>query len=129
MKQIDVVAAVLIVVGAINWGLIAAARFDLVAACSGRSSVRSRRPAHFSKGWSVWPGCIKQCHGRRVQSRWAAAPSPSTSSAEWLDFNGPDRPYRLNGWVYWGRYGPGSRPPQRRCIDDGEWYIVAPVGT
>ncbi len=32
MKQIDVVAAVLVVVGALNWGLIAVARFDLVAA-------------------------------------------------------------------------------------------------
>ena len=32
MKHIDVVAAVLVVVGALNWGLVAVARFDLVVA-------------------------------------------------------------------------------------------------
>ena len=37
MKQIDVIAAVLVVVGALNWGLIAVARFDLVAALFGMS--------------------------------------------------------------------------------------------
>jgi uncharacterized membrane protein YuzA (DUF378 family) len=35
MKQIDIVAAVLVVVGALNWGLVAVARFDLVAALFG----------------------------------------------------------------------------------------------
>jgi hypothetical protein len=29
MKQLDVIAAVLVVVGALNWGLVAVARFDL----------------------------------------------------------------------------------------------------
>ena len=35
MKQVDITAAVLVVVGALNWGLIAFARFDLVAALFG----------------------------------------------------------------------------------------------
>jgi uncharacterized membrane protein YuzA (DUF378 family) len=35
MKVIDVVAAVLVVVGALNWGLVAVAQFDLVAALFG----------------------------------------------------------------------------------------------
>lgn len=35
MKQLDVLAAVLVVVGAINWGLVGVARFDLVAALFG----------------------------------------------------------------------------------------------
>ena len=35
MKTLDVVAAVLVVVGALNWGLVAVARFDLVAALFG----------------------------------------------------------------------------------------------
>jgi hypothetical protein len=51
------------------------------------------------------------------------APSPSSSPAEWLDFNGPDGPYRLNGWAYLVRYERGSRPPKRRCIAEDEWYI------
>jgi uncharacterized membrane protein YuzA (DUF378 family) len=37
MKAIDVLAAVLVVVGAVNWGLVAVARFDLVAALFGLS--------------------------------------------------------------------------------------------
>ena len=35
MKKIDVLAAVLVVVGALNWGLVAFAKFDLVAAIFG----------------------------------------------------------------------------------------------
>jgi uncharacterized membrane protein YuzA (DUF378 family) len=35
MKVIDVLAGVLVVVGALNWGLVSLARFDLVAALFG----------------------------------------------------------------------------------------------
>jgi uncharacterized membrane protein YuzA (DUF378 family) len=35
MKPLDVAAASLVVVGALNWGLVAVARFDLVAALFG----------------------------------------------------------------------------------------------
>ena len=35
MKQLDVLATILLVVGGLNWGLVATARFDLVAALFG----------------------------------------------------------------------------------------------
>jgi uncharacterized membrane protein YuzA (DUF378 family) len=35
MKKLDTVAAILVVVGALNWGLVAIAHFDLVAAIFG----------------------------------------------------------------------------------------------
>lgn len=35
MKSMDVLAAVLLVVGGVNWGLVGAADFDLVAAITG----------------------------------------------------------------------------------------------
>jgi uncharacterized protein len=35
MRHIDVLASVLLVVGAVNWGLVGVARFDLVAALFG----------------------------------------------------------------------------------------------
>ena len=35
MKQVDTIAAVLVIVGALNWALVAVARFDLVAALFG----------------------------------------------------------------------------------------------
>lgn len=37
MRALDLIAAVLVIVGALNWGLIALARFDLVAALFGVS--------------------------------------------------------------------------------------------
>jgi uncharacterized protein len=37
MKLVDVVMTALVVVGALNWGLVAVARFDLVAALFGLS--------------------------------------------------------------------------------------------
>jgi uncharacterized membrane protein YuzA (DUF378 family) len=35
MRQLDVLATVLLIVGALNWGLVGVARFDLVAALFG----------------------------------------------------------------------------------------------
>ena len=42
MKVIDKIAILLIIIGAINWGLIALFRFDLVAAIFGEMTVWSR---------------------------------------------------------------------------------------
>ena len=42
MKVIDKIALVLIIIGALNWGLIAIFNFDLVAALFGDMSVISR---------------------------------------------------------------------------------------
>jgi uncharacterized membrane protein YuzA (DUF378 family) len=35
MKKLDLIAAALVIVGALNWGLVAIAKFDLVAAIFG----------------------------------------------------------------------------------------------
>ena len=42
MKNLDVVAAVLLVVGGLNWGLVGIANFDLVATIFGAMSPLSR---------------------------------------------------------------------------------------
>lgn len=42
MKTLDIVAAVLLVVGGLNWGLVGIAQFDLVAALFGPMSSLSR---------------------------------------------------------------------------------------
>ncbi|MDQ2766109.1 MAG: DUF378 domain-containing protein [Gemmatimonadota bacterium] len=42
MKNLDVVAAVLLVVGGLNWGLVGVANFDLVATIFGAMSPLSR---------------------------------------------------------------------------------------
>lgn len=42
MKTLDVMAGVLLVVGGLNWGLVGAAQFDLVATLFGTMSLLSR---------------------------------------------------------------------------------------
>ncbi|NEZ47452.1 DUF378 domain-containing protein [Clostridium niameyense] len=42
MKTLDIIALVLVVIGAINWGLIGFFRFDLIAALFGNLSAFSR---------------------------------------------------------------------------------------
>ncbi len=41
MKKLDVLAAMLLVVGGLNWGLVGLFKFDLVAALLGNASVAS----------------------------------------------------------------------------------------
>jgi hypothetical protein len=41
MKSLDVIAAVLVVIGALNWGLVGAANIDLVAMVFGSGSIMS----------------------------------------------------------------------------------------
>ena len=41
MKAVDALAAILVIVGALNWGLVGAAKFNLVAALFGQSILAS----------------------------------------------------------------------------------------
>ena len=71
MKKIDVIAAVLVVVGALNWGLIAAARFDLVAALSAMQFGEVSAASAFVYGLVGLAGLYQAASWKRVQSRWA----------------------------------------------------------
>jgi hypothetical protein len=51
------------------------------------------------------------------------APSPASAPADWLDFDGPDGPYRLIGWGYIAPYQPGADPTRRPCVAAREWVI------
>lgn len=42
MRPIDVIAAILLVIGGLNWGLVGLANFDLVAAIFGAGSIFAR---------------------------------------------------------------------------------------
>lgn len=53
MKQLDVLATVLVIVGALNWGLVAIAQFDLVAALFGMSFGETS-PLTASTGVLAW---------------------------------------------------------------------------
>ena len=71
MKQIDVVAAVLVVVGALNWGLIAVARFDLVATLFGMQFGEVSAVSALVYGLVGVAGLYQAVSWKRVQSRWA----------------------------------------------------------
>jgi uncharacterized protein len=69
MKLIDVVAAVLVVVGALNWGLVAVARFDLVAALFGLSFGEVSPVTAAVYGLVGAAGVYQGLSWKRVQSR------------------------------------------------------------
>ena len=77
MKQIDVVAAVLVVVGAANWGLVAVARFDLVAALFGMQFGEVSPVSAVVYGLVGLAAAYQAIFWKRVQSRWAHS-SPVT---------------------------------------------------
>jgi uncharacterized membrane protein YuzA (DUF378 family) len=71
MKQIDVAAAVLVVVGALNWGMIAVAQFDLVAALFGMRFGEISPLSAVVYGLVGLAGLYQAAFWKRVQSRWA----------------------------------------------------------
>ncbi len=73
MKSIDVVAAVLVVVGALNWALVAVARFDLVAALFGMRFGEVSPPSAVVYGLVGLAGVYQALFWKRVQGRWAHA--------------------------------------------------------
>ena len=68
MKTVDVVAAILVVVGAVNWGLVGAARTDLVALLIGAGSLL-RSVVYISVGLA---GLYQARRWKAIQRRWQA---------------------------------------------------------
>jgi uncharacterized protein len=70
MKLVDVVAAVLVVVGALNWGVVGIARVDLVAALFGRSFGEVSALTAVVYGLVGVAGLYQVLFWKRVQNRW-----------------------------------------------------------
>jgi uncharacterized protein len=71
MKSVDVAAAVLVVVGALNWGLVSVARFDLVAALFGMRFGEVSAITAVVYGLVGLAGAYQAFFWKRVQARWA----------------------------------------------------------
>jgi uncharacterized protein len=71
MKQIDVIAAVLVAVGALNWGMVAVARFDLVAALFGMRFGEVSPLTIVVYSLVGLAGLYQALFFNRVRSRWA----------------------------------------------------------
>lgn len=73
MKKLDVLAAILLVVGGLNWGLVGAANFDLVATLFGAGS-----PLASVVYLLVGVSALYQGLGwKAIQTRWQWAMAPA----------------------------------------------------
>ena len=72
MKFIDVLVAVLIVVGALNWGLVGLFRYDLVAALLGDATVLARL-VYISVGVA---GLFHVLQWKAIHHRWVGQGMP-----------------------------------------------------
>lgn len=69
MRTIDIIAAVLLVVGGLNWGLVAVADFDLVAALFGPGTFLAR----LVYGLVGLSALYQMASVRMIQRRWGVA--------------------------------------------------------
>lgn len=69
MKAMDLLAAILLVVGGLNWGLVGAAQFDLVATLFGDTSAMSR-VVYLLVGAAALYQAVAW---RAIQRRWSPA--------------------------------------------------------
>jgi len=76
MRKLDVVAAILVVVGALNWGLVAIARFDLVAAIFGMSFGEVSVLSAIVYGLVAVAGIYEILSWKGIQHRWHGHPVP-----------------------------------------------------
>lgn len=70
MKALDVLAAVLVVVGALNWGLVAVGRFDLVAFLFGMGFGEANALSRLVYGLVGLAGVYQAVSIRAIHSRW-----------------------------------------------------------
>ena len=79
MKKLDVVAAVLVVVGALNWGFVAVAHFDLVAAIFGMKFGEVSGLSSVVYGLVALSGIYQALSWKGIQHRWHGQAVPQRS--------------------------------------------------
>ena len=78
MKKLDLIAVVLLVVGGLNWGLVAIARFDLVAAVSGLDFGETNALTRIVYGLVGLSAVYVAAQLRAIARRWATS-SPAVA--------------------------------------------------
>jgi uncharacterized membrane protein YuzA (DUF378 family) len=71
MRKLDVLTGVLVVVGALNWGLVAIAEFDLVAALFGLDFGETNIGSRIIYGLVGLSGVYQATQVRALRERWA----------------------------------------------------------
>ena len=73
MKPLDVVAAALVIVGALNWGLAGAFQLDLVAALFGMKFGETSAASSVIYGLVGLAGLYQALTWKSIQRRWGSA--------------------------------------------------------
>lgn len=74
MKKIDILAAVLLIVGGINWGLVAVAEFDLVAALVGLEFGETNAASRVVYGLVGLSAAYQVAQQGGIRRRWSRNP-------------------------------------------------------
>jgi len=72
MKKIDIVAAALLVIGGLNWGLVAIARFDLVAWIVGLDFGQTNVASRIVYGLVGLAAIYQIAQQRAIRQRWSS---------------------------------------------------------
>jgi uncharacterized membrane protein YuzA (DUF378 family) len=72
MKKIDIVSAALLIVGGLNWGLVALANFDLVAAIFGLDFGQTNAATRIVYGLVGLAAVYQLTQVRALPARWGA---------------------------------------------------------
>jgi uncharacterized membrane protein YuzA (DUF378 family) len=75
MKKFDVLAAVLVVVGGLNWGLVALAEFDLVATLVGLEFGETNVVSRLIYGLVGLAAVYQIAQQASIRRRWSSAPA------------------------------------------------------
>ena len=79
MKKLDILAAVLVAVGGINWGLVAVAEFDLVAALVGLEFGETNAVSRIVYGLVGASAVYQILQQHAIRRRWSRAPRVSAA--------------------------------------------------
>jgi uncharacterized membrane protein YuzA (DUF378 family) len=79
MKKLDVLAGVLLVVGGLNWGLVAIAKFDLVATLVGLDFGETNAVSRIVYGLVGLAAAYEVIQLGAMRQRWSRHPQPHTA--------------------------------------------------
>jgi uncharacterized membrane protein YuzA (DUF378 family) len=79
MKKLDILAAVLVAVGGINWGLVAVAKFDLVATVVGLDFGQTNAASRIVYGLVGASALYQVVQQHAIRRRWSREPRVATA--------------------------------------------------
>ena len=79
MRKLDILAAVLVVIGGLNWGLVAIAEFDLVAALAGLAFGETNALTRVVYGLVGLAALYQVAQQSAIRQRWSRSPHLTTA--------------------------------------------------